>query len=61
MKPLLRISFREYILSYLNQIDDDTDPIEFPITDIENRNPDQVPDELWQQLILNHIVYEDFS
>lgn len=61
MKPLLRIRFRCYIISCIEAKESDGDPFEFPITDIENRNPDQVPDELWQQLVLNHIVYEDFS
>lgn len=61
MKLLVRRSFRSYILSCIKGREENGDTIAFPISDIKNRNSEQVPDALWQELIINHVIYENFS
>ena len=60
-KRLVRRSFHSYIMSCLKLDEDVKEPLEFPITEIINRNPDQVPDELWYELIIKHVIHIGYN
>lgn len=61
MKPLVRRKFRCYIISCIEKIEYIDEAIGLPISEIPNRNSEQVPEQLWQELIINHMYHEKLS
>jgi hypothetical protein len=59
MEPTIRFDF-DYYISTCVKLEGEP-PYKFAVDDIINRNPEQIPDFLWHQLIIYHVVYGNYN